>query len=52
MGNLDILVSHSKDMSIIEKEQLLVHSFQESQYLYLLVTNILSLTNYSHQMFR
>lgn len=44
MGNLDILVSHSKDMSIIEKEQLLVHSFQESQYLYLLVTNILSLT--------
>ncbi len=31
-------------MSIIEKEQLLVHSFQESQYLYLLVTNILSLT--------
>ncbi|MFW2690877.1 DUF4118 domain-containing protein, partial [Staphylococcus aureus] len=27
MGNLDILVSHSKDMSIIEKEQLLVHSF-------------------------
>ncbi len=38
-------------MSIIEKEQLLVDHFQESQYLYLLVTNILSLTKLRHQMF-
>ncbi len=34
MENLDILVSHSKDMSIIEKEQLLIVFKKVSIYIY------------------
>ena len=44
MGNLDILMTHNKLMPFNEQQQLLLNSYQESQYLYHLVTNILSLT--------
>ncbi|CDR28809.1 sensor histidine kinase [Staphylococcus schweitzeri] len=44
MGNLDILMTHNKLMPFKEQHQLLLNSYQESQYLYHLVTNILSLT--------
>lgn len=44
MGNLDILMTLNKLMPFNEQQQLLLNSYQESQYLYHLVTNILSLT--------
>lgn len=44
IGNLDVLKFHSKSLDNAEKLKLLTASYKEAQYLYTLVTNILSLT--------
>lgn len=44
MGNLDMLNYHDMQLNQHEKSNLLIASYNEAQYLYTLVTNILSLT--------
>ncbi|MEJ7517488.1 hypothetical protein WL766_13530, partial [Staphylococcus pasteuri] len=44
IGNLDVLKYHGEGLDKKEHAHLLTASYEEAQYLYTLVTNILSLT--------
>ncbi|MBA8779883.1 sensor histidine kinase KdpD [Staphylococcus schleiferi subsp. coagulans] len=48
IGNLDVLLLYGKEMSQQEQHQLVSRSFDEAQYLHMLVSNILSLTKLEH----
>ncbi len=48
IGNLDVLLLNGKEMPRSEQQQLVSRSFDEAQYLHMLVSNILSLTRLEH----
>ncbi|MBT2813194.1 sensor histidine kinase KdpD [Staphylococcus coagulans] len=48
IGNLDVLLLYGKEMPQQEQHQLVSRSFDEAQYLHMLVSNILSLTKLEH----